>query len=72
MSPSLQGNKVDISDGNDRPEKVHAGDHSLGICWECDPLHGAIWKGSLEGTVTSELKSGWVFIGSGIDPLGCG
>lgn len=39
-SSSLQGDKVDISDGNDRPEKVHEGDHSLGIRWECDPLHG--------------------------------
>lgn len=39
-SSSLQGDKVDLSDGNDRPEKVRAGDHSLGIRWECDPLHG--------------------------------
>lgn len=38
-SSSLQGDKVDISDGNDRPEKVRAGGHSLGIRWECDPLH---------------------------------
>lgn len=41
---SLQGDKVDISDGNDRPEKVHAGDHFLWIRWECDPFLGVYLK----------------------------
>lgn len=37
---NLQGDKVDKSDGNNRPEKMHTGDSSLWICWECGPLLG--------------------------------
>lgn len=32
------GQSKDIGDGNERPEKVHAGGHSLGICCEWDPI----------------------------------
>lgn len=55
------GQSKDESDGNDRPENVSASGHSVDLVGTRFHYIVAMWKGFLEGPVTSEVQlEGWM------------